>query len=359
MTRVNLIETTSPKGTHNMNTHLLEHALAEPPLPDREPIVSVENVVVEFDDITAVDGVSFDMAAGEVRGLLGPNGSGKTTLVNVVSTLRSPTSGTVRVAGHDSVTDSMSVRRSIGLAGQYAAVDDLLTGRENLEIIGRLYGLGRRTACDRADEVLERLSLTAAADRPVREYSGGMRRRLDLGASLTGRPSVLLLDEPTTGLDPRTRIELWDFLRDLVGEGTTVLLTTQYLEEADALTDSLTVIDQGRVIAEGTADQLKASVGSSQLTVTPEQRSDLPAAAAAIERSIGVTARIDHHNSAVRAPVTGRLNALLASADALQIAGVEISNIAIQRPSLDDVFLSITGQDPSSDDAPAAKGGLS
>lgn len=333
-----------------MNTPLLlEPERAMKPPPTAGPMVSVENVVVEFGDVTAVDGVSFDVAAGEVRGLLGPNGSGKTTLVSVVATLRASTSGTVRVAGHDTVTDSMNVRRSIGLAGQYAAVDDLLTGRENLEIVARLYGLDRRTARRRADEVLERLSLTTAADRPVRDYSGGMRRRLDLGASLAGRPRVLLLDEPTTGLDPRTRIELWDFLRDLVAEGTTVLLTTQYLEEADALTDSITVIDQGRVIAEGTSDQLKSSIGSNHLTVVPERSRDLPAAAAAIERVIGVAANADHHTGTIRVPVTAGVKALLESADALQRAGVDVADIAIQRPSLDDVFLSITRHDPSKD----------
>lgn len=250
----------------------------------------------------------------------------------------------------------MRVRRVIGLAGQYAAVDELLTGRENLEIVGRLYGLDRLTAKQRAAEVLERLSLTEAASRPVRDYSGGMRRRLDLGASLAGRPRMLLLDEPTTGLDPRTRIELWDFLRDLVAEGTTVLLTTQYLEEADALADRMTVIDRGRVIAEGTSDELKAGVGASQLTVAPECRVDLPAAAAAIESAIGTASRIDEQAGTVSAPVIGRVNSLLAAADALQIAGVVISDIAIRRPSLDDVFLSITGKDPADEGRPAVHG---
>ena len=313
------------------------------PQPVAEAIVHLDDVVVDFPNLRAIDGVSLDVAPGEVRGLLGPNGSGKTTLVSVIATLRAADSGTVRVDGHDASTDPARVRRSIGLAGQYAAVDDLLTGRENLEIVGRLYGLDRVTARGRADEVLERLSLTEAADRPVRDYSGGMRRRLDLGASLAGRPRILLLDEPTTGLDPRTRIELWEFLRDLVAEGTTVVLTTQYLDEADALSDRINVLDSGRVIAEGTAHQLKSSVGSSQLIVTPEFQADVGTAASVIEASMGSAVRIDRQAGTIAAPVTDQTNALISSADALQAAGVEIADIALRRPSLDDVFLSITG----------------
>ncbi len=317
--------------------------------PPHEPIVRVDDVVVRFGDVTALDGVSLTIAPGEIRGLLGPNGSGKTTLVSVIATLRTAQSGSVRVDGRDVVTEATKVRRSIGLAGQYAAVDDLLTGRENLEIVGGLYGLDRATAQRRADEVLERLSLTAAADRPVRTYSGGMRRRLDLGASLAGRPRVLLLDEPTTGLDPRTRSELWDFLRDLVNEGTTVLLTTQYLEEADALADQITVLDSGRVIAEGTADDLKSSAGASRLVVTPHSGTDVEATIAAIESAVGASAVVDRQTGAVAVPVTERTAALVAAADALQLAGVEVADIAVRRPSLDDVFLSITGRTTGSE----------
>lgn len=338
-----------------MNELLQEREAGGHP-PPAQPMVQVNDVVVEFGEITAVDGISLTIEPGEVRCLLGPNGSGKTTLVGVLATLRTPSSGTARIDGHDVTTNPMSVRRTIGLAGQYAAVDDLLTGRENLEIIGRLYGLDRSTARQRAADVLERLSLTDAADRPVRGYSGGMRRRLDLGASLAGRPRLLLLDEPTTGLDPRTRIELWDFLRDLVAEGTTVLLTTQYLEEADALADRITVIDRGRVIAEGTSDELKGGIGASRLVVTPEFRVDLSAAAAAIESSIGVATRIDDQAGTISAPVAGRANSLLASADALQIAGVEIADIAIRQPSLDDVFLAITGNTAADTDRSAHDG---
>ncbi|MEL6890461.1 MAG: ATP-binding cassette domain-containing protein [Actinomycetota bacterium] len=320
------------------------HQPSEPAPTPHEPIVRVDGVVVRFADVTALDGVSLTIAPGEIRGLLGPNGSGKTTLVSVIATLLAPTSGSVRVDGHDVGTDPTNVRRAIGLAGQYAAVDDLLTGRENLEIVGALYGLDRRTARRRADEVLERLSLTAAADRPVRTYSGGMRRRLDLGASLAGRPQVLLLDEPTTGLDPRTRNELWDFLRDLVEEGTTVLLTTQYLEEADALADRITVLDSGRVIAEGTADDLKSSAGASRLVVTPHFDIDLEVAAAAVESSVGRLVVVDRQSGTIAVPVVERTIALVAAADALRLAGVEVADIAVRRPSLDDVFLSITGR---------------
>ncbi|MEM9653388.1 MAG: ATP-binding cassette domain-containing protein [Actinomycetota bacterium] len=322
--------------------------LTRPPTdepPPTTPIVEVNGVVVRFDALTAVNDVSLSINAGEVRGLLGPNGSGKTTLVNVIATLRRPTAGTVRVGGHDVVANPTGVRRTIGLAGQYAAVDDLLTGRENIEIIGRLYGLDRRSARRRADEVLERLSLTEAADRQVRTYSGGMRRRLDLGASLAGRPQVLLLDEPTTGLDPHTRLELWDFLRDLVAEGTTVLLTTQYLEEADALADRITVIDRGSVIAEGTADELKSSVGASRIRVVPTSGDQLPAAASAMKPILGEAVRIDGQAGAVTASVSGGMETLLATAAALHGAGVDVTDIAVERPSLDDVFLSITGND--------------
>ena len=321
-----------------------------PPRPQSDhPIVRVDDVVVRFPEVTAVDGVSLTISPGEIRGLLGPNGSGKTTLVSVIATLRSATSGSVRVDGHDVATQATDVRRVIGLAGQYSAVDELLTGRENLEIVGGLYGLDRRTARRRADEVLDRLSLTHAAERPVRTYSGGMRRRLDLGASLAGRPRLLLLDEPTTGLDPRTRNELWDFLRDLVSEGTTVLLTTQYLDEADALADRITVLDSGRVIAEGTADELKSSVGASRLVVTPAFRRDLDATVAAVESTTGTSALVDRQVGTVAVPVAERTNALVATADALQLAGVEVDDIAIRRPSLDDVFLSITGRPAGTD----------
>lgn len=314
------------------------------PRPSNATIIEAEELTVRFDDLTALDGIDLSIANGGIHGLLGPNGSGKTTLVRVIATLLRPSAGTVRVAGHDVLDSPDAVRRTIGLAGQHAAVDDLLTGRENLEIVGRLYGLPRRKARERSAEVLERLSLTEAADRLVGTYSGGMRRRLDLGASLVGRPLVLLLDEPTTGLDPRTRIGLWDFLRDLVGQGTTVLLTTQYLEEADALADRITVIDRGSIIAEGTADALKDRLGGSHLIVAPSDRHALVDTARILDGLVAASARIDHHIGSVTIAVENRVDDLVTAAAALGAARIELADINVVRPSLDDVFLEITGR---------------
>lgn len=319
-------------------------------------MIEAHGVHVDFGSVKALDGVDLAVPEGEVRGLLGPNGAGKTTLVKVIATLLRPTSGSASVDGVDVQLDPMAVRSRIGLAGQYAAVDDLLTGRENLEIVGRLYQLSPQEAARRASDALERLSLTDAADRLVRTYSGGMRRRLDLGASLVGRPKVLILDEPTTGLDPRTRIELWEFLRELVGEGATVLLTTQYLEEADELADEITVIDTGRVIAEGTADQLKAEVGGDLLVVTPGSRADLGTVSATITTVTGVEARVDEQKGTVSAAVNDRVASLVEVASRLDADGIALSDIAVQRPSLDDVFLALTGataEDAATNAAPA------
>ena len=288
--------------------------------------------------------MDLSVADGEVRGLLGPNGAGKTTLVNVLTTLLTPTAGTATVDGLDVCKQSREVRSRIGLAGQYAAVDNLLTGRENLEIVGRLYQLPKAVAKQRADEALERLSLTEAGDRQVRTYSGGMRRRLDLGASLVGRPKVLILDEPTTGLDPRTRIELWEFLRELVGEGTTVLLTTQYLEEADELADQISVIDSGKLIAEGTSDELKQQMGGDVLVVTPVDRDAVAKAAEIITSITGSEARVNTVGE-ISAPVSNKVETLVNVAAALDDAALELAEIAVQRPSLDDVFLSLTGNE--------------
>ncbi len=305
-------------------------------------MIETSGVVVEFDAVVALAGVDLAVQEGEVHGLLGPNGSGKTTLVKVIATLLAPTAGAAFVHGTDVQSNPTRVRQSIGLAGQSAAVDDLLTGRENLEFVGRLYGLPAKEARRRAGMVLERLSLTQVKDRRVGTYSGGMRRRLDLGASLVGRPRVLLLDEPTTGLDPRTRLELWDFLRELVDEGTTVLLTTQYLEEADALADRITVIDHGSVIAEGTADELKESIGNSLLVVTPRDRDDLARTADAISGLGSPFVKIDQHNAVVTMPVSDRVTELLRAAALVHADGIELADIGVQRPSLDDVFLNIT-----------------
>ncbi len=310
-------------------------------------MIAAHGVHVEFGSgdnaVKALDGVDIAVPEGQVRGLLGPNGAGKTTLVKVIATLLRPSVGSASVDGIDVIEDPTAVRSRIGLAGQYAAVDDLLTGRENLEIVGRLYQLSPAEAATRAAEALERLSLTDAADRLVRTYSGGMRRRLDLGASLVGRPKVLILDEPTTGLDPRTRVELWEFLRELVGEGATVLLTTQYLEEADELADQITVIDSGRVIAEGTADQLKAEVGGDLLIVAPAKRADLGAVASVVTDVTGVDVRLDEQKGSVAVAVNNRVGALIEVATRLEADRIEIADIAVHRPSLDDVFLALTG----------------
>ncbi len=318
-------------------------------------MISVQGLSVHFGDLKAVDNVSLQIPKNEVRGLLGPNGAGKTTLVRVIATLLKPTAGTVSVGGYSIDSQARSVRSMIGLAGQYAAVDDLLTGRENLEIVGRLYQLPKAEAKRRAGEALERLSLTDAADRLVRTYSGGMRRRLDLGASLVGRPQVLILDEPTTGLDPRTRLDLWDFLRDLVSEGATILLTTQYLEEADELCDRITVIDSGTIIADGTADELKARVGGDLVMASPKRRQDLHRVEELLA-SIGEgSVRVDENLMTVAVPVESRVTALVKVAQAIDAAGIELSDLAVHRPSLDDVFLAITGK--AGGDESATNGG--
>lgn len=306
-------------------------------------MISVQGVSVDFGSVKAVDNVDLEIPTNEVRGLLGPNGAGKTTLVRVIATLLRPTAGTAVVGGYDIKHDPNAVRSMIGLAGQYAAVDDLLTGRENLEIVGALYQLPKAEAKKRADEALERLSLTDAADRLVRTYSGGMRRRLDLGASLVGRPQVLILDEPTTGLDPRTRLDLWAFLRDLVSEGATVLLTTQYLEEADELADQITVIDAGLIIADGTADELKARVGGDLVMATPKRRADLTEVSEILASVGHGSVRVDAAELHVSVPVEERVEALVKAAQAIDRAGIELSDLGVQRPSLDDVFLAITG----------------
>ncbi len=318
-------------------------------------MISIQGVSVDFGPVKAVDNVSLEIPRNEVRGLLGPNGAGKTTLVKVIATLLAPSSGTAIVGGYDIHDNPNAVRSMIGLAGQYAAVDDLLTGRENLEIVGALYQLPKAEAKRRADDALERLSLTDAADRLVRTYSGGMRRRLDLGASLVGRPDVLILDEPTTGLDPRTRLELWAFLRELVSEGATVLLTTQYLEEADELADQITVIDSGKIIADGTADQLKGRVGGDLVTASPKRRADLVRVRELLEVVGSGPVRVDETQLIVSVPVDSRVEALVKAAQSLDEAGIELSDLAIQRPSLDDVFLAITGKVGTTEDVEAAK----
>jgi daunorubicin resistance ABC transporter ATP-binding subunit len=317
-----------------------------------EPIIRVEGVEKSFGATRAVAGVDLEVARGTVLGLLGRNGAGKTTLVRIVATLLAPDAGRVTVAGMDAVRRSRAVRSLIGFAGQSSAVDDTLTGRENLDLIGRLYGLGRSRARSRAVETLERLSLSAVADRLVRMYSGGMRRRLDLGASLVGHPVVLIMDEPTVGLDPRTRLELWAFIRELVREGTTVLLTTQYLEEADRLADSLAVLDRGRVIAAGTPDELKHRIGADVLEVRASRSTDL-------ERLVGLLDGLgagppvaDLRGQRVTLPTVGRVQTLLAAARRIEDCGIAVDDLGVRRPSLDDVFLHLT----RSVDDPDARG---
>jgi daunorubicin resistance ABC transporter ATP-binding subunit len=305
------------------------------------PAIHAEGVRHSFGDVVALDGLDLSVEPGTVFGLLGPNGAGKTTLVRVLATLLQPSAGRASILGHDVVAEPLAVRRRIGLAGQFAAVDEELTGRENLEMVGRLYRLPLREAKTRAADVLERFGLADAADRRVATYSGGMRRRLDLGASLTGRPPVMLLDEPTTGLDPRTRQELWNTVDELRRDGTTILLTTQYLEEADRLAQRIAVVDHGKIAAEGTAKELKATIGSEVLSVRvdPAHAQDAAAMLAdltdePIVDSVAGEIRLAVADSSASAEAVRRLDA----------KGLAIAAIELQQPSLDDVFLSLTGK---------------
>ncbi len=307
-------------------------------------IIEAEGLRRSFGDVVALDGVDLEVGEGTVLGLLGPNGAGKTTTVRILTTLLHPDGGRARVAGYDVVHEAEALRHVIGLAGQSAAIDGNLTGRENLEMVGRLYHLPREEARRRAAEVLERFDLVEAADRPARTYSGGMRRRLDLGASLVGRPRVLFLDEPTTGLDPRSRLELWDVIRELVHEGATILLTTQYLEEADRLADQIAVVDRGRVIARGTADELKARVGGEVLAVRVSDRSRIPAAAGAILGLGPGGGKVDNSTGEITIPAGPDGPRLLIEAvRRLDAEGIELADVSLRRPTLDDVFLALTG----------------
>jgi len=308
------------------------------------PAILAEDVRQTFGDVVALDGLDLEVEPGTVFGLLGPNGAGKTTLVRILATLLRPTAGRARVLGRDVVAEPLAVRRRIGLAGQFAAVDEELTGRENVEMVGMLYRQSGAEARTRAAEVLERFGLADVADRRVSTYSGGMRRRLDLGASLTGRPPVLLLDEPTTGLDPRTRQELWSTIDELRRGGTTVLLTTQYLEEADRLAQRIAVVDHGRIAAQGTAAQLKATVGIEMLAVRLAAAATAPAAAAVLaDLAAGDEPLVDAAAGEIRLPVTDAS----ASAEAvrrLDAQRLPIASVELQQPSLDDVFLTLTGR---------------
>ncbi|AIR99017.1 daunorubicin resistance protein DrrA family ABC transporter ATP-binding protein [Streptomyces glaucescens] len=316
--------------------------------------VHAEGLEKRYGEKRALDGFDLAVREGTVHGLLGPNGAGKTTAVRILSTLIRLDGGRAEVAGLDVARRPREVRARIGLTGQYAAVDEVLTGRQNLEMFGRLFHLGGRRARQRAAELLERFDLTAAADKGVSGYSGGMRRRLDLAASMILAPAVLFLDEPTTGLDPRSRGEVWESVRALVAGGTTVLLTTQYLEEADKLASRITVIDQGRAIADDTPDGLKDRVGGDRIEVVAADRADLPRVAKAIARVSDGEPESDDTELRVHAPVTDRVAALTDVARTLQDEGVKVEDIGLRRPSLDDVFLRLTGHRAKQDEETAA-----
>ena len=316
--------------------------------------IYAEGLVKTFGKVRALDGVDLDVPEGTVLGLLGPNGAGKTTAVRVLTTLLKPDSGRAVVAGLDVLRQSNEVRRSIGLSGQFAAVDEYLTGRENLQMVGQLYQMSAKAAKARAGELLERFNLAEAADRPSKTYSGGMRRRLDLAAALVVSPPVMFMDEPTTGLDPRNRQQLWEVIQELVAGGTTLLLTTQYLEEADHLAHDIAVIDHGRVIARGTSDQLKAQTGGERVEVVVHDRQHLTTATEVLNRFGQGETTVEQHTRKITVPVAGGAKLLAEVIRDLDAQGVEIDDIGLRRPTLDDVFISLTGH--AAESAPGENG---
>jgi ABC-2 type transport system ATP-binding protein len=315
-----------------------------------ESIIEAEGVVKRFGKVEALAGLDLVANSGQVTAVLGPNGAGKTTFVRMVATLIRPDAGTLRIAGVNVDRHPEQVRQVIGLAGQYAAVEPTMTGRENLHMVARLFGRSRQQAAASADTVLAKLDLKDVADRLVKTYSGGLRRRLDLGASLVGMPRLLLLDEPTTGLDPRSRNQLWQAIRDLVAEGTDVLLTTQYLDEADQLASQVAIIDHGRVIAHGTPAELKALAGSNLIEVRAHRAADLPALAQALAPIGSDRPRIDAGTSRVAVPVAGGRSAITAAVQALGDLDIDIDDIGLRRPTLDEVFLKLTRAPSQPDD---------
>jgi ABC-2 type transport system ATP-binding protein len=321
------------------------------------PIVEAHGLSKRFGKVDALAGLDIVAESGHVTALLGPNGAGKTTFVNAVATLLRPDRGDLRVAGIDATSEPQRVRQVIGLAGQFASVEPAMTGRENLEFVGRLFGLGRGEARSAATAVLDRIGLTDDADRLVRTYSGGMRRRLDLGASLVGRPRLLLLDEPTAGLDPRSRIDLWEAIRNLVADGTDVLLTTQYLEEADQLARDVVIIDRGHVVAAGTPDELKDRAGRDVIEVRPRAAGDLPAVEDILISVATETPRVDLDTTRVAVGADGGADQLTIVVRRLDDQGIAVDDIGLRRPSLDEVFLTLTGRaasTPTDQDDPTA-----
>lgn len=311
--------------------------------------IEVNDVSKSFGDVEALRNINLNIKSGTVYGLLGPNGAGKTTAVRILTTLLQPDSGTATVAGFDVVSQAEQLRHSIGLAGQYAAVDEILTGRENIEMVSQLYGFSRSDSRQKADGLLERFDLTDAGNRQVKTYSGGMRRRLDLAASLVGNPQVLFLDEPTTGLDPRSRFALWETIEQLVGGGTTLMLTTQYLEEADYLADRIGVIDTGRLIAEGTSDELKMKVGGDVLMLEVADPAETAAAAAAVDGIGSEPPRIEGRDK-IYVPVATHVGIITEAVRRLDSANIKLSDLSIRRPTLDDVFMTLTGHAAEEED---------
>jgi ABC-2 type transport system ATP-binding protein len=315
-----------------------------------DSVIRARGLVKRYGDVAALDGLDLDVERGTVLGLLGPNGAGKTTCVRILTTLLKPDAGEAVVAGIDVVADPNGVRSRLGLSGQYAAVDEYLTGFENLTMVGQLYGMPRPKARERARQLLERFSLDDAGDRPAKTYSGGMRRRLDLASALVIEPEVLVMDEPTTGLDPRSRMEMWDVIRELVAGGSTLLLTTQYLEEADVLADQIVVIDHGRAIARGTADELKLQIGGERVALVVTEAASVPKARQALEEVCGGgDVQVDEFARSLTVPAPDGPQTLMEVLRKLDSEGIKLDDVGLRRPSLDDVFLTLTGHGTAED----------